>query len=217
MKYKIIPTVFATNRKDFYLKFAKLISAARDIQIDFMDGKFVKAKSISIKDVPNLCNYKNNFEAHLMINHPEDWIKKIKEKGFKKVIFHYEALGKKNKIMNLIDKIKSAKLKPIIALNPETNIHRVISYLPIVSGILLMGHKPGVEHMSIIPSIYNKIKSIRLHNRKILIQIDGGVTDKNIRKLASAGANIFNIGSFVADAKKPKEKFKKLKNKLRNT
>ena len=203
MKCLIVPTVFAMSKKEFYSRFNKLRLLAKFIQIDFMDGKLVKKKSIKIKDIPNLSPYKNNFEAHLMIKNPEKQINKLKEKGFSKVIFHIEALKNRNKTIKLIAEINKSKMKSFIALNPKTNINKVFFYLPYINGILLMGHKPGLENISFLPSIYKKIKSLRLINNSISIQIDGGVNDKNIKKLVKSGANIFNVGSFVADADNP--------------
>jgi len=210
MKNLIIPTVFAISKKEFYSRFNKLKPLAKFIQIDFMDGKFVKEKSIKIKDIPNLSAYKNNFEAHLMIKNPEKQISKLKEKGFSKAIFHIEALKNRNKTMKLIAEINKSKMKSFIALNPETNINKVLFYIPCINGILLMGHKPGLENISLVHSIYKKIKSLRLINKNIQIQIDGGVNDKNIKKLVKSGANIFNIGSFVADADNPRKNLAKL-------
>lgn len=215
MKYKIIPTVFAHSKKEFNNRFNKLISISREIQIDFMDNRFVKAKSVSIRDVPNLKKYKNNFEAHLMVKKPLLWINNLKDKGFKKVIFHYEALKDQDKIKKVISLIQERKMKVFIALNPETDINKIVCFLLYIDGVLLMGHEPGIEYVKLLPSIYMKIRSLRFHSKKIAIQIDGGVSDKNIKKLANAGANIFNIGSFVADAENPLDALLRLKDKLR--
>jgi len=87
----IIPTIFSKNKKQFNERFNKLIKISKNIQIDFMDGKFVKAKSVQLSQIPNLKKYKNNFEAHLMVKNPESWITKLKQKGFKKIIFHYSS------------------------------------------------------------------------------------------------------------------------------
>lgn len=86
----IIPTDFAKSKKEFYKKFIRLVKISKDIQIDFMDGVFVKSKSIHIEDVPYLLDYNNNFEAHLMVKDPELWIYKAVRRGFSKIIIHIE-------------------------------------------------------------------------------------------------------------------------------
>lgn len=200
----IIPTIFATNKKQFEEKFRKLLPIANNIQIDFMDGKFVKAKSFSLKEIPNLNKYKNKFEAHLMVKSPEKYLTKLKQKGFKKIIFHIEAISNQNKI---IRKIRTLKMKPMIAINPETKVERI----PENTDVLLMGVHPGKEHQKLILKTLKKIKDLRKKNKKIKIQIDGGVSPKTIKKLKKAGADVFNSGSFISEAENSKEAFNKLK------
>src|SRR3990167_2379229 len=93
MKAQIIPTIFAENKRDFKRRFEKALEFSDKIQIDFMDGKFVKSNSINLREMPDLKKYRaKSFEAHLMVYHPEKWIEQLKKKGFKKIIFHYEAV-----------------------------------------------------------------------------------------------------------------------------
>lgn len=204
----IIPTIFAKNKKQFNEKFNKIVPLARNIQIDFMDGKFVPAKSIKLSQVPNLKNYKNNFEAHLMVSNPEKYLTKLKQKGFKKIIFHIESTKNPEKI---IEKIKALGLRPMAAVNPETTIEKIPKNL----AVLFMGVHPGKEKQSFIPSVYKKIESFRKKNPKIKIQVDGGVSDKNAKKLADIGVDALNSGSFISNSKNPKGAYKKLNTAFR--
>ena len=77
MSSRVIPTVFATSKKEFDSRFSKLRDASKNIHIDFMDGKFVKSKSISAAGLPDLNRYLNKFEAHLMVQSPGKYIKKL--------------------------------------------------------------------------------------------------------------------------------------------
>lgn len=199
----VIPTIFAHNKKEFEERFKKLLPISKNIQIDFMDGKFVKAKSVQLKNLPNLKKFKNNFEAHLMVSNPEKYLPELKKKGFKKIIFHIEATKYPDKI---IEKIKKLKMKPMAAINPKTNILK----LPRNTDVLFMGVIPGKEHQKFMPSVYNKIKAIRRTSKKIKIQVDGGVSHKNISKLKKLGVNSVNTGSYVSEANDPKTAFKKI-------
>jgi ribulose-phosphate 3-epimerase len=200
---KIIPTIFAHNKKEFDKRFNKLINISKNLQIDFMDGKFVPAKSVQLKDIPNLKKYKNNFEAHLMCFSPEKYILGLKNKGFKKVIFHIEATKNPEKI---IQKIKHLKMQPMIAINPETNVKD----LPKEVSVLLMGVHPGKEHQSFIQKVYNKIKELRKINKKTFIQVDGGVNEKFAKKLAKLKVNAVNSGSYISNSENPKKVYRKL-------
>ncbi len=208
---KIIPTVFATSKKEFISKFNTLKDISRDLQIDLMDGKFVKNKSINVSSIPNLKKYKNNFEAHLMVFHAEKYLKSLKEKGFKKIIFHYESTENKDKIIELIKKIQSLSMDPCLAINPETSIKDIGQFLNKINAILVMGVHPGKEHQSIILNTYKKIREIRKLNKKIRIQIDGGVNEKTAGKLKKSGAVILNSGSFISDSASPKKSLEKLR------
>ena len=211
MKHLIIPTIFAHNKKEFDERFAKLIEITHQLQIDFMDGKFVHGKSISIEDVPDCHEYWVKFEAHLMMQKPENYIEKLKEKGFKKIIFHYEAVKNAHKIKELISLIKKNKMKVFIAINPATKIDKIIMFLGNIGGVLVMGINPGKEHQKFIPSIYEKIGELRRVDKKIIIQVDGGVNFDNIRRLRKLGVNYINSGSLISDSAKPKKMLKMMK------
>ncbi|PIN92684.1 hypothetical protein COU56_04160 [Candidatus Pacearchaeota archaeon CG10_big_fil_rev_8_21_14_0_10_31_9] len=203
-KIKIIPTVFAEKKKEFDEKFNKLLDVSNEIQIDFMDGKFVHGKSVKLSDVPNLKRYDNRFEAHLMINNPEKWIKRVKNKGFCKVIFHIKKNGKGSEIRKIINEIQKQDMEAFVAINPETREEEVFPFLSQVNGVLIMGVHPGKESQKLIHKTFYKIENIRRRNPDLDIQVDGGVSPKNIRYLVISGANIINTGSFVSNSFNPK-------------
>jgi len=206
----IIPTIFATSKIEFHKRFKKLIKSSKNLQIDFMDGKFVSNKSISINQSPNLRNYSNNFEAHLMVKNPDRYIDTLKQRGFSKIIFHYESIRNKNEIISLISQIKSSKMKAFMAVNPETSIVRIKEFLDYLDGILLMGVHPGKEHQRFLTSTYSRIKQVKKISKKILIQIDGGVNFESAKKLAKLRVNYLNSGSLIAESENPKKTIKEL-------
>ncbi|MFH1802124.1 MAG: ribulose-phosphate 3-epimerase [archaeon] len=200
----VIPTIFAKTKKEFNDRLARLSPISKNLQIDFMDGKFVKAKSISLKDIPDLKKFKNNFEAHLMCLHPEKYLSQLKKKGFKKVIFHIETTIHPEE---LIQKIKNLKMKPMVAINPKTPIEKLPKKVP----VLFMGVNPGEESQSFIPTLYKKIKSFRQKNKRIAIQVDGGVSPRNAKRLAESGVDAINSGSYISEAENPIRSLEELK------
>jgi len=206
---RVIPTVFAYSKKDFDERFLKLIKLSKDLQIDIMDGKFVKEKSIPIKEIPDLRKYKNNFEAHLMIENPSEYIKELKKKGFKKIIFHYEAI-RSDEIEKITKKIKKFKMKAFMAVNPETPVSNALPFIHKLDGILFLGVHPGKEHQNFIEGVYSKIEELRGFSKGIKIQVDGGVNFEVAEKLKKICVDLINSGSFVSDAKDPKEIIKRL-------
>ena len=210
MMRKVTPTIFARSKKQFKNRLKKLLELNRDLQIDFMDGRFVKNKGISVKDVSDLTKYNIRFEAHLMTLNPSLYIKDLKNKGFKRVIFHYEAINDEDKTLGLIFYIHTHGMKALVALNPETDINKIKDILYYADGVLLMGVRPGKENQKFISKVYNKIRKLRKINRKIIIQIDGGVNLKTAEKLRKLKVNAINTGSFVSEAKDSKKALREL-------
>jgi len=73
-----------------------------------------------------------------------------------------------------------------------------------------MGVHPGKEHQSFIPGVYKKISQLRKSNKKIPIQVDGGVNERVAKKLARLNVNNINSGSYISTSEKPREIYNKL-------
>jgi ribulose-phosphate 3-epimerase len=206
----VIPTVFSHSKPDFIKRLKTLLPASKFLQVDFMDGVFVKDKSVSLSSVPNLSRYNNFFEAHLMVASPSKWIKNLKTKGFKKVIFHYESLGTSDECRLLINDIQLSAMQAFVAINPDTPISKIKDLLNDVDGVLVMGVNPGKEHQELIMSSISKIKQLRKLDKSLIIQIDGGVTLDNIKRIVDSGVTEVNSGSLVYTAPNPRAMVKKL-------
>lgn len=208
-KSKIFPTVFSTNKKIFDQKFELLNNNFKNIQIDFMDGKFVPNKSVSVEYTPNLKNSKSEYEAHLMINNPKRLIDLVKQKGFSRFIFHFESC-KKNEIELIVKECKKKKMKPILAINPNTEYSEYMPYLKHFKHIMFMGVIPGKEGQKLIKSVVEKIRETKYNHPGLVIQIDGGVNLLTAKVLSTAGVSILNSGSFISSSSNPKKSQKLL-------
>lgn len=214
MDSPVIPNVFATSKKKFMERFNKVVRLSKKIQIDFMDGCFVKSNSLGVQEIPSLFKYGKAFEAHLMVKRPLPYISKLKKKGFAKVIFHIESIKNQEEAWSAINSIKKMRMTPCIALNPKTPLTKITIYLKKVRHIMFMGINPGKEGQKLDPEVLKKIRALRRIDPKVKIQVDGGVNDKTAAKLARAGCNYLNTGSFVGDAKYPKKAKKILENQF---
>jgi len=209
----IIPTIFALNKKDFYVRLNIAVKIAKNIQIDLMDGKFVEASSIDLKEIPNLKSFNNNFEAHLMVENPVKYLSKLKRIGIKKIIFHIESGHTKE----IIERIKKLDMICFLALNPDTPIEKALPFLKSIDGVLLMGVYPGKENQEFIVKVYNKIKHLREIDKKVFIEIDGGVNKSVALKLNSIGVNAINSGSYIFSSKSPKRIISDLRKVLKKS
>ena len=203
---EIIPTIFATSKRMFDEKFNKMMDVSKKLHIDFMDGQFVTKHSIKLAIIPSLRDYDNEFEAHLMVNNPKSWVKRLKNKGFKKVIFHYSAMDfDEEETKKLVNDIHKLDMIAFVAINPEVHEDEIFSILKDVDGILIMGVHPGREKQHLLDKTHWKLKNLRKENSKITLQVDGGVNPYTAKELEKSGADILNSGSFVSRSKNPKE------------
>ena len=97
----------------------------------------------------------------------------------------------------VIQQIKSYGVKAGIVLNPGTPAESIKYLIDDVDMVLVMSVNPGFGGQSFIESAVRKIKEIREMNPNVDIEVDGGITDKTIRRCIEAGANIFVAGSYV--------------------
>jgi len=147
-----------------------------------------------------------------MVSNPSTYVTKLKQLGFKKIIFHFQSLDSTEEINSLIKKIKKEGLQPWIALNPNVPTKSIFPFLFDVSGVLFMGVFPGEEKQKFIGSVYKKIKLLKKVNSRMSIQVDGGANKKTIKKLAKLGVNYINSGSYISNAENPKQALAELNN-----
>lgn len=210
----IIPTVFSKSKRGFEKRFMEVVKISKKIQIDFMDGKFVPAKSVSLEDIPNLKKYRKEFEAHLMVENPREWLRGCKEKGFVRVIFHIETSKDENDAQETIYFAKGLGLQVYVAINPSTSLKKISGLVrkKKCDGILLLGVHPGKEGQKMSSKIPSRVRDIKRLNKKMIVQIDGGINGKNIELVAAAGVDKVNSGSFVSDSKNPRSQMNLLEN-----
>lgn len=205
---KIIPAIIAKSQKEFEEKINKVKDFVEIIQLDFMDAKFVQNNSIDFDFKMPSSNCK--FEAHLMIREPLGWI----EKNYKKVdtiLVHFESEScRKHK--KVIDMVKKKGKKIGFVLNPETPIEFIEKFLENIDQVLIMTVNPGFYGSPFLFEMIDKIKNLRKKCPYIDIEVDGGITDKTIRFVNDAGANLFVSGSYIIESDNVKKAINNLEN-----
>ena len=191
LKKKIIPAIIAKSQQELEDKINKVKEFVEIIQLDIMDGKFVPNKSVDFDF--KLSNADCIFEAHLMIENPEEWIKKHSNK-VDMVLAHIESCKKPKKVVNLVK--KNGKHVGFV-LNPETPLSTIIEYIDDIDQVLIMTVNPGFYGSPFLPKMLEKIKKLREIKTDLDIEVDGGVTDKTINLVDKAGANMFVSGSYI--------------------
>lgn len=206
IKKKIIPAIIAKTQEEFEEKIIKVKDYVEIIQLDFMDGVFVANKSIDFDFKIPLTNC--SFEAHLMIKNPINWI----EKNYSKVdtiLVHFESCINHSEIISII---KSKNKRVGFVLNPETSIESLTDFLDNLDQVLIMTVNPGFYGSPFLPDMLDKISKLRALKPDLDIEVDGGITDKTINIVDSAGANLFVSGSYIIKAENIKTAVESLEN-----
>ncbi|SHE60327.1 ribulose-phosphate 3-epimerase [Clostridium fallax] len=173
---------------------------AEFIHIDVMDGAFVPNISFGFPIIKAIRKYTDKvFDVHLMIEEPSRYIDEFIECGADLITIHYEA---DRHIDRTINYIKSKGVKVGVALNPGTPVEVLENILESLDMVLIMSVNPGFGGQKFIPYSLDKIKRIKDMCEKIgredmLIQVDGGIGQGNIKEVVKAGANVIVAGSAV--------------------
>lgn len=209
--YKVIPTLFALNKKQFNEKLEKL-NFLNELHIDFMDGKFTRNKSLSIQAMEEIKKCPEiDFQIHLMVKEPLKYLNKIKKySNIKTVFIQLESFFTNKDLDDTIEKFKENGFKVGIVLNPETKVKEIEYYIPELSAVMFMSVWPGAEGQKFIRNVLEQVKILKRDFPIIDIQIDGGINNKTIILAKNAGVNIFCVGSYISGGDDVKEKYEEL-------
>ena len=206
---KIIPAIIAENQKDLDEKLSKVKNYVDTVQLDVMDNVFVPNKSLffdlDLKDA-NI-----SYEAHLMVQKPESWIKKYCEK-VDTILVHYESSYNQNRIIKML---KKNQKRIGFVLNPETPIRKINDILDDIDQVLIMTVNPGFYGSKFLPEMKEKISQLRAMKKDLDIEVDGGITDKTIELVNNAGANLFVSGSYIVRSDNIERAIKSLENLIK--
>jgi ribulose-phosphate 3-epimerase len=199
MKKQIIPSIIAKSQKELDERLGKVSKYASALQLDIMDGKFIRHKSFDFDFI--LPKMKCRIEAQLMIKNPEKWI----EKNWKKADIIIPSFEGCRDFDDVIGLIKKKGKKAGIGINPETDIDRIKKYLGKVNHVTVMTVHPGKYGAKFLPKTLKKVKELRKLKPKLDIEVDGGINPETIKKAAQAGANKFVCGSYIQKSKDVKK------------
>jgi ribulose-phosphate 3-epimerase len=115
--------------------------------------------------------------------------------------------------------IKDSGVHPGVVLNPSTPVENLEWILEYVDYVLIMSVNPGFGGQAFIPNSIDKIKALRqqIQNRglSVLIEIDGGVNEKTIAKIASAGTDVVVAGSAIFGSKDYQKTIQSFRQKMK--
>lgn len=206
MSHKIAPSVLSADFANLQRDIEMINRSQADwFHVDVMDGVFVPNISFGMPVIKALKKHATKpLDVHLMIVEPDRYIQEFKNCGADILTVHYEAC---THLHRTVQAIKAAGMKAGVSLNPHTSVAVLEDIAADLDLVLIMSVNPGFGGQSFIENTYNKLRALAKlrtdKNAQFLIEVDGGVSDKNYKQIVEAGADVLVAGNYVFAAENP--------------
>ncbi len=201
---KIAPSVLSADFAKMGEEIKSVEQAGADvIHLDVMDGVFVPNITFGIKMVADVRRITSlPLDCHLMIVHPEKYVKDFAKAGADYITVHYEACGESLK--DTLLQIRENNVKCGLVINPDTPVEKVENLIPLCDMVLVMSVFPGFGGQKFIADVLDKCRAIRKiideNNLDCLLEIDGGINADTAKSAREAGCDVLVAGSAVFGA-----------------
>jgi ribulose-phosphate 3-epimerase len=204
---QIAPSMLAAD----FLHLEKDVRMVNDyadlFHLDIMDGVFVPNLSYGFPVVEAIASMaKKPLDVHLMIVHPENYVKRFAEVGAGMISFHLNATEDPDAVLAAI---RESGAKAGLVINPDIPVESLYPHLKNCDYILLMSVFAGFGGQKFIEDTYQRVRTLKAEidrqGLEVPIEVDGGVSASNAAALVAAGAEILVAGSAVFKAESPGE------------
>ena len=211
---QVAPSILSADFGNLLADIRKIENETDILHIDVMDGHYVPNISFGVPIIKSIRPSTDlQFDVHLMITNPEDYIRIFAEAGADIVTFHIETTEDP---ASLIRMIHSLGKKAGISVHPDTPVEKMFPFLPDLDLVLIMSVYPGFGGQSFMEEAPSRIRAVRDELDRIgsnaWLSVDGGVSEKTAPLILSSGATLLVAGSAVFGDPNPEDAIKRLRN-----
>ncbi len=192
---KIVPAILAKSKEEYQARLTTVRQLTDRFQVDIIDGEFVDNRTIGLDEVGRMTELK--MDIHLMVAEPKSFVEKAITLNPNLIIIQYEC---GQDITPHIERIKKSGLQAGVALNPDTKLSKLKPLKDLLDHLLLMAYPAGFAGQKFQPEVLDKLVEARKLYPSVEIGLDGGVTDKNAKKILQSGFDTVNINSALFEA-----------------
>lgn len=216
---EISTSLLSVKKEDIIQTIYNLEVAHTDyFHIDVMDGRFVENDTSETMRI--YCEYLNQItnvpiDVHLMVTNIKEYVDSYSIFNPNIITFHYEACKDDTEVDKYIEQIKGRECKVGLAIKPNTDIEKIVKFLPKINLLLIMSVEPGKGGQKFIESTVEKIKKAKAKIDELgldtEIEVDGGINLENSKEVKEAGATIAVSGTAIISSKDYKYTICKMK------
>ena len=192
---KIVPAILAKSKEEYQARLTTVRQLTDRFQVDSIDGEFVDNRTIGLDEVGRMTELK--MDIHLMVAEPKSFVEKAITLNPNLIIIQYEC---GQDITPHIERIKKSGLQAGVAVNPDTKLSKLKPLKDLLDHLLLMAYPAGFAGQKFQPEVLDKLVEARKLYPSVEIGLDGGVTDKNAKKILQSGFDTVNVNSALFEA-----------------
>lgn len=227
---EIIPAIMPKNLADLELHAKRVLGHVPVVQVDIMDGVFVKGKTWPYtkegekefntfvrkeKHLPSIDTL--DYEVDLMVSEPEHVIEDWMHAGVSRMIVHLESTKNMENIIRDVDahvtRAQNEDLEVVslgIAINTVTPVEFVDPYIDHIDFVQCMGiAEIGAQGQPFDERVIGQLQELRTRHPELTLSVDGAVHFDNARALVLAGADRLVSGSEIFESVDVKESIEK--------